>query len=83
MTPVSVGFNSGKLRECVVHVKGFVVQNVLKYGARRRIVVLNVDPVFYDLTSTYFEGNGPVGFAYFVFLHTSTIPTEPACVIAA
>jgi transposase len=29
----------------------------------RNLFSLNVDLVFYDLTSTYFEGNGPVGFA--------------------
>jgi len=29
----------------------------------RNLFSLNVDLVFYDLTSTYFEGNGPLGFA--------------------
>jgi transposase len=29
----------------------------------RNLFSLNVDLVFYDLTSTYFEGNGPVGLA--------------------
>jgi len=29
----------------------------------RNLFALNVDLVFYDLTSTYFEGNGPVGLA--------------------
>jgi transposase len=29
----------------------------------RNLFVLNVDMVFYDLTSTYFEGNGPIGLA--------------------
>jgi transposase len=29
----------------------------------RNLFSLNVDLVFYDLTSTYFEGNGPAGFA--------------------
>jgi transposase len=29
----------------------------------RNLFSLKVDLVFYDLTSTYFEGNGPVGFA--------------------
>jgi Transposase DDE domain len=29
----------------------------------RNLFSFNVDLVFYDLTSTYFEGNGPVGFA--------------------
>jgi transposase len=29
----------------------------------RSLFALNVDMVFYDLTSTYFEGNGPVGLA--------------------
>jgi transposase len=29
----------------------------------RNLFSLNVDLVFYDLTSTYFEGNGPVGWA--------------------
>src|SRR5258708_11990726 len=39
MTRVPLGFNSGELRECVVHVKGLVVQNFLKYIPRRRIVL--------------------------------------------
>ena len=33
------------------------------FGRLRTLFALNVDLVFYDLTSTYFEGNGPTGLA--------------------
>src|SRR5213596_2445444 len=33
------------------------------FGRLRTLFALNVDLAFYDLTSTYFEGNGPTGLA--------------------
>ena len=58
MTPVLLGLNPDELRKCVVHVKGFVVQNFLKYGARRRIVLhyIAVNGKAWQLPSPIDEG---------------------------
>jgi transposase len=48
------------LDQLVVHQKSIEQDLFLRL---RNLFSLNVDLVFYDLTSTYFEGNGPVGLA--------------------
>jgi transposase len=48
------------LDQLVVHQKQIEKELFLRL---RNLFSLNVDLVFYDLTSTYFEGNGPAGFA--------------------
>ena len=48
------------LDQLVVHQKQIEKELFLRL---RNLFSLNVDLVFYDLTSTYFEGNGPAGLA--------------------
>ena len=48
------------LGQLVVHQKQIEKELFLRL---RNLFSLNVDLVFYDLTSTYFEGNGPAGLA--------------------
>ena len=50
----------GTLDQLVVHQKQIEKELFLRL---RNLFSLNVDLVFYDLTSTYFEGNGPAGWA--------------------
>jgi transposase len=50
----------GTLDRLVVHKKEIEKQLFLQL---RNLFSLSVDVVFYDLTSTYFEGHGPVGLA--------------------
>lgn len=50
----------GTLDRLAVHKKEIEKQLFLQL---RNLFSLNVDVVFYDLTSTYFEGHGPVGLA--------------------
>ena len=51
----------GTLDELVVQQKQIEKELFLRL---RNLFSLNVDLLFYDLTSTYFEGNGPAGLAY-------------------
>ncbi len=50
----------GTLDRLIVHQKQIEKELFLRL---RNLFSLNVDLVFYDLTSTYFEGNGPAGVA--------------------
>ena len=50
----------GTLDQLLVHQKQIEQELFLRL---RNLFSLNVDLVFYDLTSTYFEGHGPGGFA--------------------
>jgi transposase len=50
----------GTLDRLAVHKKGIEKELFLRL---RNLFSLNVDLVFYDLTSTYFEGRGPAGLA--------------------
>ena len=50
----------GTLDQLVEHQKQIEKELFLRL---RNLFSLNVDLVFYDLTSTYFEGSGPAGFA--------------------